>query len=75
MNIHDTLASTYLDSIRNREVSRGVTDRNDINSYTLGYMVGTLSTLMRKYPQIREDIQGYIDYIQNDMNQSQRHPQ
>ena len=72
---NDTLASTYLDAIRNREVSRGASDRNDINSYTLGYLSGTLSTLMRKYPQICEDIQGYIDYIQNDMNQSQSHPQ
>lgn len=65
---NDTLASNYLDVIREREVYRGVRDRNEINSYTLGYMVGTLSTLMRKYPQICEDIQGYIDYIQNDMN-------
>ena len=63
-----TLASNFLDVIRNREVSRGASDRNDINSYTLGYLSGTLSTLMRKYPQIREDIQEYIDYIQNDMN-------
>lgn len=65
---NDTLASNYLDVIREREVYRGVRDRNEINSYTLGYMVGTLSTLMRKYPQICEDIQEYIDYIQNDMN-------
>jgi len=65
---NDTLASNFLDVIRNREVSRGASDRNDINSYTLGYLSGTLSTLMRKYPQIREDIQEYIDYIQNDMN-------
>lgn len=65
---NDTLASTYLDALRNREVIRGASDRNDINSYILGYLSGTLSTLMRKYPQIREDIQGHIDYIQNDMN-------
>lgn len=65
---NDTLTSNFLDAIRNREVSRGFLDRNDINSYTLGYLSGTLSTLMRKYPQIREDIQEYIDYIQNDMN-------
>lgn len=65
---NDTLASTYLDALRNREVSRGFTDRNDINSYILGYLSGTLSTLMRKYPEIRGDIQGHIDYIQNDMN-------
>ena len=69
MNIdNDTLTSNFLDAIRNREVSRGFLDRNDINSYTLGYLSGTLSTLMRKYPQIREDIREYIDYIQNDMN-------
>lgn len=65
---NDTLTSDFLDAIRNREVIRGASDRNDINSYTLGYLSGTLSTLMRKYPQIREDIQEYIDYIQNDMN-------
>lgn len=65
---NDTLTSDFLDAIRNREVCRGFLDRNDINSYTLGYLSGTLSTLMRKYPQIREDIQEYIDHIQNDMN-------
>lgn len=63
---HDTLANNFLEVIREREISRGGWDRNEVNSYALGYFVGTLSTLIRKYPGVREDILSYIDHIRND---------
>lgn len=62
----NALAEDFICAIRDREISRGTTDRNDVNSYTLGYLIGTLSTLMQKYPGISQDIQSYTDYIRSD---------
>lgn len=67
MTTNDAVVNDFLSAIRNREIARGSTNRNDIDAYALGYFTGTLSTLIRKYPGVREDIQSYIDHIQNDI--------
>jgi hypothetical protein len=71
MSMNDTLANDFLEVIREREINRGGWDRNEVNSYALGYLIGTLSTLIRKYPRVGEDIQSYINHIQNDITGKQ----
>lgn len=64
-----SLANEFIDIIKKREYSLGAS-REDVNSYTMGYLIGTIDTLVKKYPVVSEDIKGLIGLIKSDIRET-----
>lgn len=64
-----SLANEFIDIIKKREYSLG-SSREDVNSYTMGYLIGTIDTLVKKYPVVSEDIKGLIGLIKSDIREA-----
>jgi hypothetical protein len=64
-----SLANEFIDIIKKREYSLGAS-REDVNSYTMGYLIGTIDTLVKKYPVVSEDIKGLIGLIKSDIREA-----
>lgn len=62
------LADELLSAIRNREINRGWSNDNGTDKYCLGFLIGTLDTLIKKYPSVEEDIRGHLKFIHESEN-------